>query len=195
MSDIIDGMVDFEEDAKVETTEEQKAKVIRLAKEMLAAKDEVDRLKAELDQAEKLYDRLRYDLLPIEIRGSGIDGIRIGGYDVSVGFKVRASMKPIEDEASRERAARWLASVGRDAMVKKTIVMEVGKEESEVMNRIRDELKARYQEYPTRSNYDIHHSTLSSMIRKMVEAGETVPAAEEIGINLFMGDEAKVKKL
>lgn len=190
-----DDLIDFEEDSKVQTTESQQAKVLTLAKSMLDAKAEVDRLKEELRVAENFYDKIRHDLLPMEIRNSGIDGIKMGGYEISVGFKVRASMKPVEDEASRAKAALWLASVGRDALVKKSVVMEVGKEEMEVIDRIRDELKQRYQEYNTRSNYDIHHSTLSSTIRKMVEAGETVPSADEIGINLFMGDEAKVKKL
>lgn len=195
MSNTIDEMVDFEEDAKVEATEDQKARVIKYAKQMLEAKEDVDRLEEELRIAKNTYDKLRHEILPLELRGSGIEGLRIGGFDISVGFKVRASMKPLEDEESRAKAATWLASVGRDALIKKSIVMDVGKEEMEVMNRIRDELNGRWQQYQTRSNYDIHHSTLSATIRKMIEAGETVPSGEEIGINLFTGDEAKVKKL
>lgn len=191
MTDI--NTIDFEADVQ-ETTEDKKTKIVFLAKRLTEAKTLVDNLEEDLKAAKRDYDDLRYNQLPIELMTSGIESISIDGYEISVRASVRASMKGQDDVESRKRAAEWLKAQGRDALVKKSVILDLNRESAEEVARIAAVVRERFQQFEVKESYDVHHSTLSAAIREMLKNEETVPTGDEIGINLVVGNEAKVTK-
>lgn len=189
----MDEEIDFSADEHLAVSETQLSRVSALSKEYTELKEDITVAKGALEQLEKRYDQIRFMELPDAMAAANMDMIQSNGMKISVGAFVRASL--MKDPETRKKAAEWLRSVGRGALIKRKVGVMLGVGNDEAASKVAAILEKEIPGSVVVDELDVHHSTLSSAIKAMMEDGEPVPTTgEEIGINLFSGREAKISK-
>lgn len=140
-------------------------RIVQLANLMVQQRQEVERLKGQLQTAEQDLRRLETEDLPELMREIGMQSVRLAdGSTIEVVDEVECAIT----DAKRAAAHAWLSEHGFGGLIKTEVVVGFGRGEHEAAvacaESVGGELKER-----------VHPATLKSFIKEQMAAGTAIP--------------------
>ena len=112
----------------------------------------------------------------------------LSGVEVALKAEVKASLPGRERVADRDAAFAWLLEGGHGGVIENLVIIDLDRGEDERANKLAASLRQLgFDQVKTRK--DVHPSTLSALVRELMEAGKVVPTDK---LNVF---DRKVAKL
>lgn len=153
-------------------TEDAFAKLDEMVKELVAATLRVEKCQAELKDAQADLRQLEEYDVPEYLESIGLESCRTSaGLKVEVVKKIRAS---IGDR--KVQAFRWLIDNGHGGIIKRTVEVAFNTDQGDAAEELLEELRDRNCGAGVRQEMKVEASTLTSFVRRRLEAGEEVPA-------------------
>lgn len=178
------------EDAEnVQSSDEAKASVARLAEAQLSLLNEVDNLERLLKEKKKELQRVEEHDLPEAMDAIGMAEFKlVDGTKISVNTFYNASI-PAERKGE---AFGWLDEHGHGSLIKTSVKAEFGRGELEAAKAFLEYARGfnLLSEEPT-LDQSVHWQTLRAFVKEQVEEGAGLPL-DLFGV--FIGRKAKIKK-
>jgi hypothetical protein len=109
---------------------------------------------------------------------------------ITIDRKIRASLPALKDDPTKRAAAiEWLAANGHGGVIKNHVGVDLSRGEDARADELRVELEARG--FEVEAVKDVHHTTLSKLVRELLEDGAEVPRDK---INVFDQKIAKITR-
>jgi len=163
----------------------------QLADEYLKSEAEVQRIETELETAKSVMKDIAEVRIPQAT--DGMDGkFNLGdGRELTVKEEIRSSIAGDK----REPAIEWLDAHNYGHIVKRQVIVEFAKGETERTTKFLEAVKGLEKELGmlvVKTNFSVHHATLNSWVKEQLNEGTNLPV-DVFGI--FRQRTAKVKEL
>ena len=155
------------------------ATLANLAEQGRAAEYQVEMLQRQLKKAQDAYKEIVERKIPELMEQVGMEKFATsGGLNIAIRETIRASMGT---GPAKDRNLDWLEQQGHDAIIKMGVEVPFGRgdEEQAKAKELADYL--RQQGYPAQFARKVEPSTLSALIRELLEEGRPVPE-EQFGV-------------
>lgn len=141
-----------------------------LAEQQAEAEAEVARIEAQLNAAREKLKDLAERKVPELMDQIGIEEFRTRtGLKIKIDETIRASIP----KARTAEAYAWLIANNHEALIKRSVVVEFGKGESDKASELASYLTK--QGYAPDNEAKVHAQTLSAWVREKLKAGNEVP--------------------
>lgn len=186
--------MDFEEDAKINVTEEKLSELSKLATQQLLVEQEIDKKKEELEQLNKALRLISEIKIP-----EAMQKIGMSNFSLTNGAKI--VVKPFYSgnlSDKNPRAAEgyeWLRKNGHGALIKKEMNIDFGKADNVDWEYIQSKIKELFREAEgvdvegIELNEGVHHATLNAFLKEQIEGGKQLPL--EL-FKAYVGNRAKI---
>jgi hypothetical protein len=158
----------------------------RECKELLRLRQQEEDLFKQTKDAHDRILKLERETLPTLMAELDIPSIAIGNHLIEISDLVSAKLP--EDPVKRDDAIDYFVESNNGGVVKRRLSIELPPGDAVLAERIVAAVRA-VSSVPIKIDRTIHHSTYSSVIRKMVERGEDVPLQR---VNCYIAQIAKV---
>ena len=148
---------------------------------------EISDLEAALRDKKSSRDRYLFDLIPNQMRETGLDKVEVDGNTVSLSTFVSGTMP--KDPLQKEAALQYLTEIGCSDFIKNDVVIRFGVTQHNEAKSLQSELDDKG--LNTTSKTWVEPMTLKKLIRERVEN------SQEIDLEMFnanLGTIAKIKK-
>jgi hypothetical protein len=154
----------------VKPSEDGLARLSELADEQLSIEQEVAAAEEALKAAQKRLHKISFETIP-EL----MDELKVEEFKTSSGLKVsvKEEVQAKISKANMADALRWLRAHGHEAIIKRKVMLEFGKDEDEQADETLADLRAR--ELQVKDEPSVHASTLKKFVREALADGEEVP--------------------
>lgn len=185
----------FEEDLRPVSKEVAESQLTTLASEMFQCNAEVERITGLLVQASDRLRDVKEKRLPRMMQTLNMDTF---SYTDGAGQRwtvkhektLFASMpKDVTTPEQRAEVFKWVEDLGQGGAIRHDFIAALGTADPALLVQIEAAVKAVAPTVSTKVEHDIHHSTLSAIVRRAVDDGKKVP----MGIKQTPKDEASCK--
>jgi hypothetical protein len=152
-------------------------KLSRLAADQVAAEAEVIRCEEELRKAKDALRQINEVQLPEVMDRLKLEQFKtVDGLEIVVDEKIRASIT----KKNEARAFQWLRDNGHDAIIKRLVSIQFGKDEDAQADKLVEFFQSEDGQkvcgmLNLNDKSSVHAGTLSSLVRSLLEDGEDVP--------------------
>jgi hypothetical protein len=186
--------MDFEEDAKIDVSEEKLKELSKLATQQLMIEQEIENKKAELDGLNKVLRSISEIKIP-----EAMQKIGMSEFALTNGAKIK--VKPFYSGNLSEKNPRaaegyeWLRKNGFGALIKKELSLDFGQMENVDWAYLMTKIKELIRESEGNDlehielTEGVHHATLNAFLKEQIEGGKELPL--EL-FNAYIGNRAKI---
>lgn len=178
----------YEDDAEaLKVKDDDLEGIAGLAKRAKQLEKEVEDAEAILKERKEQYRKITEESIPEALSGMGLKSYRMtDGSSIDVKPFYSATIT----EARRAEAYKWLRDHGYDDIIKNTVSVRFGRNESELAARAINLLKA--QGFPVEQAEKIEPQTLKAWVKERVEKGQ--PLDSEL-FGVYIGQKAVIKSV
>ena len=167
------------------------------ANRAVALTREIERLKQDLEAAEREYNELTLQRLPEKMKEAGLQQLTLAdGWQVEVKRKVHGALpKGVRDVARRLEALEALRRRGGAELIKNTLTVIIDRGKDNVAHEVEHLLRDEFNLDP-QLNEDVHAQTLQAWAREQLrESPDVLGFLEDAPkIGLFIADVATIKE-
>lgn len=160
------------------------AQMARRAKEL---EKEVEDSEAELKKLKEQYRKLTEEAIPEALTSLGMKSFKM---DDGSSIEVKAFYSASITEAKRSEAFQWLRENGFDDIIKNTISVRFGRNESELAEKALTMLRSAG--YPVEQSEKVESMTLKAWVKEQVEKGREFPSDL---FGAYIGQRATIKSV
>jgi hypothetical protein len=176
----------FEKDAAaLQVADNDLQGLAQMARRAKSLEKEIEDFEADLKQKKEQYKKLTEEVIPEALTSMGLKSFRM---DDGSSIEVKAFYSASITEARRAEAFQWLREHGYDDIIKNTVSVRFGRNESELADRAMEMLRA--SGFPVEQAEKVEPMTLKAWVKEQVEKGREFPS-ELFGA--YIGQKATIK--
>lgn len=174
----------------VTAPEESDLKAVkRLAARLVQIEDEILECETRIASLKKEREDVRVKTLPGIMFELGIDSVTIDNHHCTLEPLVQATLP--KDPEQREKAVEWMEMNGHGGIIKREMKVDLPKGDAVAEELVRDAVREAAPGIAVATNYNVHHSSYSALIRQLVRQGVSIPT-DLLGV--YVGSIVRVDK-
>lgn len=176
----------FEKDAAaLQVADNDLQGLAQMARRAKSLEKEIEDFEADLKQKKEQYRKLTEEVIPEALTSMGLKSFRM---DDGSSIEIKAFYSASITEARRAEAFQWLRENGYDDIIKNTVSVRFGRNESGLADRAIEILRAAG--FPVEQAEKVEPMTLKAWVKEQVEKGREFPS-ELFGA--YIGQKATIK--
>lgn len=154
-------------------------------REMRDIEVRMDQLEEQLSQTKKEHFQLIHNDLPDLFSELNIDKLglpaegNLPAYDVELKPFYQANIAVAWPEEKRAEAFNWLEQNGAGDLIKTTLTINFGREQSHIAQQLKESLEK--QNYEVKSALTVSHQTLTAFVKEQIERHHETPPLDVLG--------------